>query len=196
MKAARRILGWYATARESKTPTASSTWSAKWSKKKAGKKKTEISKVSARAYFLYQARGYGLLRIFTSCYACHNANLTPKPWTLNPKPSALTSCYACHNSEAERRIGFLFTRRRLVFLHALHCFIQPLLCMCACMYIYVCMHVCMYISMWYVLIRPPIPYITSSRCKRLHKFRPKKFLLHKRTNPRPPHVTTLVIYLF
>ena len=38
----------------------------------------------------------------------------------------------------------------------------------------------------YVLIRPPIPYITSSRCKRLYKFCPKKFLLHKRANTSPP----------
>jgi hypothetical protein len=51
---------------------------------------------------------------------------------------------------------------------------------CICMYIRIYLHTC------YVLIRPPIPYITSSRCKRLHKFHPKKFLLHKRTNTRVP----------
>jgi hypothetical protein len=34
-----------------------------------------------------------------------------------------------------------------------------------------------YIHMCCVLIRPPIPYIPSSRCKRLRKFRPNRFLL-------------------
>ena len=43
-----------------------------------------------------------------------------------------------------------------------------------------------YIHMCCVLIRPPIPYTKSSRCKRLHKFHPKRFLLHKRTNASPP----------
>ena len=47
------------------------------------------------------------------------------------------------------------------------------------------------IRMCCVLIRPPIPYITSSRCKRLHKFRPKKFLLHKKTNTRVPYCNDL-----
>jgi hypothetical protein len=46
------------------------------------------------------------------------------------------------------------------------------------------MYVCMNVHMCYVLIRPPMPYITSLRCKRLHKFRPVEILLQKRTNPR------------
>jgi hypothetical protein len=61
-------------------------------------------------------------------------------------------------------------------------------CMCACMY--VCIHMCC------VLIRPPIPYITSSRCKRLDKFRPVEILLHKRTHPRPPPYKDIIIYFF
>ena len=48
------------------------------------------------------------------------------------------------------------------------------------------MYVCMYVHTYYVLIRPPIPYITSSRCKRLHKSRPVETLLHERGYPRPP----------
>jgi len=51
-------------------------------------------------------------------------------------------------------------------------------CMCVCMYVcmyvcmFVCMHVCMYVYTYCVLIKPPIPYIASSRCKRLDKLRP------------------------
>jgi len=49
-----------------------------------------------------------------------------------------------------------------------------------CMYVYICIHICMYMDTYvcmyvhtcYVLIKPPMPYITSSRSKRLHKFRP------------------------
>ena len=48
------------------------------------------------------------------------------------------------------------------------------------------MYVCIYVYMCYVLIRPPIPYITSSRCKRLHKFCPVEILLHERGYPRVP----------
>jgi hypothetical protein len=85
-----------------------------------------------------------------------------------------------------------------------------------CIKVDACIYIYMYVYMCYVLIRPPIPYITSSRCKRdlinfvlnsfysirrltqgpplgtssrckrLNKFRPKKFLLRKRTNPRVP----------
>jgi hypothetical protein len=50
-------------------------------------------------------------------------------------------------------------------------------CVCVCIYVYVrvcvciCMYVCMYIQTYvyryYVLINPPIPFLTSSRCKRL-----------------------------
>jgi hypothetical protein len=53
-------------------------------------------------------------------------------------------------------------------------------------YVYGYTHTCLYVHMCYVLIRPPIPYITSSRCKRLHKIRPEQFLLHKRANTRTP----------
>ncbi len=60
---------------------------------------------------------------------------------------------------------------------------------------FLCMYVCIYIRVTYILIRPPIPYITSSRCKRLHKFRPKKFLLHKRTNTTVPHCNDLNFFL-
>ena len=69
------------------------------------------------------------------------------------------------------------------------------------MYIYACIYVCihmyirMYVHMCYVLIHPPIPYITSSRCKRLHKFRPVEILLHKRTNPRVPPCNDLNIFV-
>ena len=37
-------------------------------------------------------------------------------------------------------------------------------CMYVCMYVrtYVCMYVCMYVYTYYVLIKPPITYITSS----------------------------------
>ena len=59
---------------------------------------------------------------------------------------------------------------------------------------YVCTH--MYVHMWYVLIRPPIPYITSSRCKRLHKFRPIEILLHVRGYPRVPPCNVLKKCLF
>ena len=82
----------------------------------------------------------------------------------------------------------------------------------------------MYVHTSYVLINPPIPYITSSplcllrayicvassfahpyhilrphavkRCKRLHKFRPVEILLHKRTNPRVPPCKPLKKYVF
>ena len=62
------------------------------------------------------------------------------------------------------------------------------------MYIYkdihICMYmdtyVCMYVHTCCVLIKPPMPYITSSRCKRLHKFRPVQNLLHERGYPRAP----------
>ena len=54
---------------------------------------------------------------------------------------------------------------------------------------YVHVHTC------YVLIRPPIPYITSSRCKRLNKFCPIEILLHKRTNPRVPPCKHLKKYV-
>ena len=63
-------------------------------------------------------------------------------------------------------------------------YIHTYVCMCVCMYIHTYIHT--YIRMCCVLIRPPIPYITSSRCKRLHKFRPVEILLHKRTHPRVP----------
>ena len=56
-----------------------------------------------------------------------------------------------------------------------------------------------YIHMCCVLIRPPIPYNTSSRCKRLHKFPPVEILLHKRTHRRVPpcnELTNLVFYKF
>ena len=49
----------------------------------------------------------------------------------------------------------------------------------------------MYVHTSYVLIKPPMPYITSSRCKRLHDFRPVEILLHKRTNPSPPPCNVL-----
>ena len=62
-----------------------------------------------------------------------------------------------------------------------------------CMYVYIdtcraassniCMYIHTYIHMCCVLICPPILYITSSRCTRLHKLRPIEILLHKRTNP-------------
>ncbi len=42
-----------------------------------------------------------------------------------------------------------------------------------------------------ILIRPPIPYITSSRCKRLHKFRPVEILLHKGLTQGSPLVNPL-----
>ena len=51
-------------------------------------------------------------------------------------------------------------------------------------------YTCIYVRMCCVLIRQPIPYITSSRCKRLHKFRPVEILLQKRNNTRTPLVTT------
>ena len=56
-----------------------------------------------------------------------------------------------------------------------------------CIYVYIYV-VCMYIRMHtcYVLIRPPIPYITSSRCKRLHKFCPVEILLHEWGRLRVP----------
>jgi hypothetical protein len=75
--------------------------------------------------------------------------------------------------------------------------------------IYACMHLCMYIRtyvrmytyrMWsvgmyvhtcYVLIKPTMPYITSSRCKRLHKFRPVEILLHEKGYPRVPPCNVL-----
>ena len=44
-------------------------------------------------------------------------------------------------------------------------------------YVYICIHICMYVCIihtYYVLINPPIPYITSSPLCLLHKFRPKK----------------------
>ena len=69
-------------------------------------------------------------------------------------------------------------------------------CVCVCIYVYVrvcvciCMYACMYIQTYvyryYVLINPPIPFITSSRCKRLHNFRPVEILLHERGRPRVP----------
>ena len=80
------------------------------------------------------------------------------------------------------------------------------LCMYACMHVHACMHaacmhVCMYVCMYVyicmyvhtccVLIKLPIPYITFSRCKRLHKFRPVEILLHERGWPRPPHCKSL-----
>jgi len=54
-----------------------------------------------------------------------------------------------------------------------------------CIYI-ICMYVFVYVHVCCVLIRPPIPYITPSSCKRLRKFRPRKSLLHKSANPRVP----------
>ena len=64
-------------------------------------------------------------------------------------------------------------------------------------YVYVCI-IRIIINTCCVLIRPPIPYITSSRCKRLHKFRPIEILLHKRTNPRAPpcNVLKCLLYFF
>ena len=49
----------------------------------------------------------------------------------------------------------------------------------------------MYVHTCYVLIQPPIPYIKSSRCKRLHKFRPVEILLYERGRPRPPPCNVL-----
>ena len=54
----------------------------------------------------------------------------------------------------------------------------------------------MYVHMCCVLIRPPMPYITSSCCKRLHKFRPIEILRQKRTNPRVPPCKPLKKYVF
>jgi hypothetical protein len=66
--------------------------------------------------------------------------------------------------------------------------------MYACMYCMRGMHVCTYV------IRPNSPthtiYYASSRCKRLHKFRPIEILLHKRTNPRVPPCEPLKKYVF
>jgi hypothetical protein len=57
------------------------------------------------------------------------------------------------------------------------------------MYMYMYMYMCMYLHTCYVLTNPPIP---SSRCKHYMFWRPNKFLLHKRANPRgSPLVTTL-----
>ncbi len=64
---------------------------------------------------------------------------------------------------------------------------------CASYYIYLQF---MYVHMCCVLIRPPIPYITSSRCKRLHKFRPVEILLRKRARPRVPSCNDLNNFFF
>ena len=53
------------------------------------------------------------------------------------------------------------------------------------------MYVHTYVYTCYVLIRPPIPYITSSRCKRLHKFCPVEILLHERGRLRVPPCNVL-----
>jgi hypothetical protein len=59
-------------------------------------------------------------------------------------------------------------------------YIYVYVCMYVCMYVCVCVcvHVCMHVytnvHTYYVLINPPIPYITSSPLCLLHKFRPKK----------------------
>jgi hypothetical protein len=48
------------------------------------------------------------------------------------------------------------------------------------MYIHTYIHTC------YVLIRPPIPYITSSRCRRLHKFCPVEICFTRKGAQGPP----------
>ena len=58
------------------------------------------------------------------------------------------------------------------------------------------MYTYVYIRTCFVLIHPPIPYIMFSRCKRLHKFRPETFLLHKRTNTRSPPCNDLNNFFF
>jgi hypothetical protein len=102
-----------------------------------------------------------------------------------------------------------------IYVYTYICMYHTYVCMDVCMYVqlYVCMYVrstyvrtyvCVYVwyvysyvHMWYVLIRPPIPYITSSRCKRLHEFRPVEiFLHHKRTNPRVTPCKPLKNYVF
>ena len=65
------------------------------------------------------------------------------------------------------------------------------------MYVRMYVYTYVYVYTCYVLIRPPIPYITSSRCKRLHEFRPVEiFLHHKRTNPRVTPCKPLKNYVF
>ncbi len=82
------------------------------------------------------------------------------------------------------------SRDRYIYIYmCVHVYVFMYVCMYVLyVYTYIRVHDCMYVyvHMFYVLIRPPIPYITSSRCKRLDKFRPVKILLHKRTNPRVP----------
>jgi hypothetical protein len=38
-------------------------------------------------------------------------------------------------------------------------------CVCVCVYVYVSVCACVYVHTCYVLIKPPMPYISSSRCK-------------------------------
>ena len=60
-----------------------------------------------------------------------------------------------------------------MYVYTYVCIIHTYIRMYACMYVYT------YVHTYYVLINPPIPYITSSPLCLLHKFRPKKFLLHE-----------------
>jgi hypothetical protein len=56
---------------------------------------------------------------------------------------------------------------------------------------------CMYVHMCCVLIRPPIPYITSSRYKKdLINFVLKSFCFIKGLTQGSPLVTNLIIYVF
>jgi len=60
-------------------------------------------------------------------------------------------------------------------------------CVYECMYTYVYTYVCdTYIHTCYVLISPPIPYITSSRCKRLRILRPVEIMFFLSFRRAPP----------
>ena len=98
-----------------------------------------------------------------------------------PPPTPCPRCLAPRCFEAQVIPALLYLLIYM-YVHILYKYTR------VCVHIYMCrcMYLCIYIHTRYVLIRPPIPYITSSRCKRLHKFRPTKFLLHKRTHPRAP----------
>ena len=79
--------------------------------------------------------------------------------------------YDVITSEEKKKTLFLTTSKclRHAWMIRMHIYIHVT-------YMYI-IHTC------YILIKPPLPYITSSRCKRLHNFRPVEILLHERGDP-------------
>ncbi len=84
-----------------------------------------------------------------------------------PPPTPCPRCLAPRCFEAQVIPALLYLLIYM-YVHILYKYTH----VCVRIYICRCMYVCIYIHTRYVLIRPPIPYITSLRCKRLHKVRP------------------------